>query len=261
MSSTVKLEKQGSIATITFNRPDKMNSFNLAMADDMEAVTEDVMLDDKIRAVILKGEGKLFMAGGDLKYFAENLKTMPAGILHIIRQLKSSMFNLRNMNKPVLAAVHGSVAGVGVSFMLAADLVIAADDTKFTLAYTGIGTSPDGGVSYMLPRLVGTKKAMELMMLSELFDAKTALQHGLINWVAPGDQLFDQVNAIATRLANGPTKAFANVKRLVNHTWDNSFETQCELEALSFAECSATQDFTAGVSAFVSKKKPEFVGK
>jgi len=174
MKNTVLLNKDNAVATITFNRPDAMNAFNHEMADEFQNIIQEVKSDPTIRAIQLSGAGDLFMAGGDIEFFYKNLEQMPAGVKEIINQVNQTITAIREMEKPVLACVHGAVAGIGISFMLACDLVIAAEDTKFTLAYSGIGTSPDGGASYNLPRLVGSKKAMELLLLSERFDAQTA---------------------------------------------------------------------------------------
>jgi len=261
MSKTVQLTIQNSIATITLNRPEAMNSFNREMAEDLEKITEQVRADSAIRAVLLKGAGNLFMAGGDIKAFHERLETMATDVMHDIRLLSASILNLMQMPKPVLACVHGSVAGVGMSFMMAADLVIAAENTRFTMAYGSIGLSPDGGSSYLLPRLVGTKKAMELILLSDLFDAKTAQNYGLINWAVPAENLASETERLLQRLANGPTHAYAQAKHLLNQSWDNSLTAQLDAEGRAFASCCTTADFKTGITAFLNKKKPEFIGK
>ena len=157
MYETVLFSVNESIATIAFNRPEAMNSFDHRMADELEALTEIVADDPSIRVVLLKGAGHLFMAGGDIKFFYDRLDKMPAGVMKIVRTLNATIHNFMNMPKPVLASVHGSVAGVGISLMLAADLVIAGENTKFTTAYSGIGISPDGGCS--LCQGIGTSSA------------------------------------------------------------------------------------------------------
>lgn len=261
MPETLLFSVADHIATISFNRPMAMNSFDKKMADELEAITEEVRMNHSIRAVLLNGAGKLFMAGGDLQFFYHQLETMPAGVMKMVRTLNISIINLMQMPKPVLASVHGSVAGVGISLMLACDLVIAADNTKFTMAYSGIGISPDGGATFNVPRLVGTKKAMEWLLLSDVFDAKTAQSQGLINWVVPAEALAKETQALLTKLVNGPTQSYACVKRLVNETWQHNLETQLEREAGAFEACSITSDFKAGVTGFLHKNKPEFVGK
>lgn len=261
MYETLLLSQSDHVATITFNRPSVMNTFDDVMSIELQAVTEAIQLDQSIRAVLLNGAGPLFMAGGDIQFFYKTLDTMPKGVQKIVRALNASIINLMRMPKPVLASVHGSVAGVGMSFMMAADLVIAAHNTQFKMAYSGIGISPDGGATFQLPRLVGTKKAMEWLLLSDLFDAPTARDAGLINWVVPADQLQDETQKIVRRLQTGPTVSFAKTKRLINETWYNNLESQLEREGEAFTACSKTQDFKAGIKSFLQKKKPEFIGE
>ncbi len=261
MAETLLLSVKEHIATISFNRPKAMNTFDKVMADELEAITDQVRLDQSIRAVLLNGAGELFMAGGDIRYFYAQLEKMPAGVMKIVRTLNASILNLMRMPKPVLASVHGSVAGVGISLMLACDLAIAADNTKFTLAYSGIGVSPDGGAAFNLPRLVGAKKALEWIFLSDIFEAQTALDHGLINWMVTPNKLEEETQKVIHRLAQGPTQTYANAKRLVNESWQNSIETHLENEGKSFEACSVTADFKAGITGFLKKNKPEFVGE
>lgn len=261
MFETLLYSVNNNIATISFNRPDHMNSFNNVMGEELESLTNQIRLDPTIKTVLLNGAGSLFMAGGDIHFFHTILDNIPQGVMKIIRTLNASIINLMQMSKLVVASVHGSVAGVGMSFMLACDLIIAADNTKFTMAYSGLGISPDGGASYNLPRLAGSKKAMELMLFSEIFDANTALQHGLLNWVVPSNELESSTIKLLNKLTKGPTQSFASVKKLVNTTWNNNLESQLELEAKAFEKCSASQDFKEGIKSFLQKKKPEFVGK
>jgi len=258
---TLQFSVKDQIATLTFNRPEAMNSFNQAMAHELKNITQQIKQDNNIRAVILNGAGKLFMAGGDLKFFYDSLDTMPKGVLDLVRALNTSILNLTTMPKPVIASVHGSVAGAGMSLMMACDLVMVANDTKFTLAYSGIGVSPDGGATYHLPRLVGRKKAMEWLLLSNVFDAQTALHYGLINWVVPAEKLTEETEKLAKKLAHGPTKTYAHIKRLINSTSDMNLETQLEEEGFAFEFCTTTEDFKSGVTGFLQKKIPEFVGK
>lgn len=261
MFETLLFSKNNNIATITFNRPMVMNCFDKQMGDELQAVTDDVRADKTIRAVLLNGAGKLFMAGGDIQFFHERLDIMPEGVMNIVRALNAAVLNLMQMPKPVLASVHGSVAGVGMSLMMACDLVIAANNTKFTMAYSGIGISPDGGASYNLPRLVGPKKAMEWILLPDLFDAQTAQAHGLINFVVPQENLADETQRLLNRLAHGPSQSYAHAKKLVNETWQHSLATQLDAEGRSFETCSTTIDFKSGVKGFINKHKPEFVGE
>lgn len=259
--NTLLFSVKDNIARISFNRPNAMNSFDKIMAAELEMITEQVRLDQSIRVVLLNGTGHLFMAGGDIRFFSETLDDMPAGVRKMARTLNASITNIMRMPKPVVASVHGSVAGVGMSFMMACDLVIAAANTKFTMAYTGIGITPDGGASFNLPRLVGSKKAMELILLSDVFDAEKAQSYGLVNRVVPQDQLDAETDSLLAKLAKGPTQSYARAKSLVNETWNKSLETHLEDEAEAFEVCSSTRDFKIGVSSFLNKVKPEFVGE
>ena len=259
MSEVVKLSVAGGVATIALNRPHVMNAMDGEMMQQLRPVAEAVEKDSAVRAVVLRGEGAAFMAGGDVAVFHRHLAELPELIVTWGREMHAAFLALRRMGKPVLASVHGAVAGAGFSLMCAADLAIAASDTRFTLAYANIGASPDGGSTYFLPRLVGYKKTMELIMLPDRFDAETARQHGLVNWVVPGDKLAEETARIAQRLAAGPTHAYAQAKRLVNQSLD-PMAAQMEQELQAFSRCARGADLKEGVSAFVEKRKPVFKG-
>jgi len=261
MTDTILLSETNNIATITFNRPNAMNSLNEQMANELSALTEQISLDSKIRAVLIRGAGNIFMAGGDIRFFHQTLDMMPKGVLNLVRMVNGIISNLIHSPKPVLACVHGSVAGIGMSFMMAADLVIAGANTQFTMAYSKLGVSPDGGASYFLPKIAGHKKAMELALLSDVINANQAQDLGLINWVVPEDQLEEKTVQILNKLANGPTQAYANTKQLIYQSASNSLEQQFEAEARSFAHLSQTADFRSGVTGFLNKTKPEFIGR
>ena len=259
MSEAVKLSVEGGIATIALNRPHVMNAMDGEMMRQLRPVTEAVEKDAAVRAVVLRGEGAAFMAGGDVAIFHQHLAELPELIVTWGREMHAAFLALRRMGKPVLASVHGAVAGAGFSLMCAADLAIAAVDTRFTLAYANIGASPDGGSTYFLPRLVGYKKTMEMIMLPDRFDAETARLHGLVNWVVPNEKLPAETMRIAQRLAAGPTRAYAEAKRLVNQSLD-PLDAQMEEELQAFSRCARSADLKEGVTAFVEKRKPVFKG-
>jgi 2-(1,2-epoxy-1,2-dihydrophenyl)acetyl-CoA isomerase len=248
------------VATITLNRTHVMNALDADMIERLRAVCEVVRDDAAVRVVVLCGNGPAFLAGGDVALFHANLPTLPEMVERLAGELHHAIVALRDAAKPVLASVHGAVAGAGVSLLAAADLAIAAADTKFTLAYSKIATSPDGGSTYFLPRIVGMRKTLELMMLSDTFDAATALDMGLVNWVVPASDLAAETAKLARRLANGPTVAYGEGKALVNRTFDRSLAAQLDAEAQAFARCARTRDLAEGVTAFVEKRKPEFKG-
>jgi 2-(1,2-epoxy-1,2-dihydrophenyl)acetyl-CoA isomerase len=193
--------------------------------------------------------------------FHANLTKMPALVREGAPELHRAILALRRAPKPVLASVHGAVAGAGVSVMAAADLAIAADGTKFTMAYSRLGTSPDGGATWSLPRLLGMRKALELILLSDAIDAREALGLGLVNWVVGAEQLAAETASIARRLAQGATAAFAEIKQLLNQSYDQTLAAQLNAEVEAFARCAGTRDFAEGVTAFVEKRKPLFKGE
>jgi len=261
MTQSILLRVEEGIATLSFNRPQVMNAMDGDMMIQFRAAAELLQKDDAVRVVVLRGEGPAFIAGGDVGVFHRHLAELPELIVRWGREMHFAVQALRRMPKPVLASVHGACAGAGFSILCAADLAIAAEDARFSLAYTNIGTSPDGGSSYFLPRLVGYKKAMELTLLPDLFDAAVAKSHGLVNWTVPAVDLAQETARIAKRLANGPTNAYAEAKRLLNDSPGRSMETQMEEELFAFARCARTRDFADGVTAFVEKRKPQFKGR
>ena len=188
MNDTLAYSVADGVATIVLNRPHVMNALDADMIKRLSAVCEEARDDSAIRVIVMRGNGPAFLAGGDVALFHANLPTLPAMVEKLAGELHHAIVALREAAKPVLASVHGAVAGAGVSLLAAADLAIAAADTTFTLAYSKIATSPDGGSTYFLPRIVGTRKALELMMLSDTFDAPTALDLGLVNWVVRKDR-------------------------------------------------------------------------
>lgn len=257
----ILLEVGSAVAMITFNRPEVMNALDWDMIVRLREVCEEVQRDDGVRVVVLRGAGPAFLAGGDVAMFHANLSKLPELIVKGARELHNAILALRRMKKPVVASVHGMVAGGGMSVMLAADLVIAADDTKFTMAYSKIATSPDGGSTYFLPRLAGYKRAIELVLLSDVFDTQTAKHYGLVNFVVPAETLKAESDRLAKRLASGPTYAYGEAKTLINQSFESSMETQLEAEAQAFARCARTRDLAEGVTAFVEKRKPVFAGR
>jgi 2-(1,2-epoxy-1,2-dihydrophenyl)acetyl-CoA isomerase len=204
------------------------------------------------------------MAGGDVKGMGDSIKKSPEEIkkefMLRIHDLHPIMFAMRRMPKPIVASCRGAAAGAGVSIALACDLVIAAEDAFFTLAYCKIGTSPDGSSSFHLPRAVGIKKAMEIALLGDRFDAQAAKDMGMINFVVPDAELDEETNKLTTRLANGPTHVYGNTKALFYRSLESEFESQLQAEAEYFSDCASREDFKEGVTAFIEKRSPVFTG-
>ena len=219
MNETILLTREGAVATLTLNRPDALNTLDLTMMDALVCCTADLARDDAVHVVVVRGAGRHFMAGGDIRMFAGQLNEPPATrsaqFQRIVEGLHAAIENLHRMPHPVICCVHGAVAGFGLSLMNACDLVIAADDTYFASAYRQIALTPDGGGSWSLPRLVGTRKAMEILMLGDRFGATEALALGLVNRVVPAAELDAATDAMANALAAGPMLAVRNTKRLV----------------------------------------------
>jgi 2-(1,2-epoxy-1,2-dihydrophenyl)acetyl-CoA isomerase len=260
MSGVVLTAVDRGIATLTLNRPQVLNAMDGEMMQQLKPAVEALEKDAAVRAVVVRGAGAAFMAGGDVAVFHKHLAELPELIVRWGTEMHLAFLSLRRMGKPVLASVHGAVAGAGFSLMCAADLAVAAAGTKFTLAYANIGASPDGGSTHFLPRLIGYKKAMELVMLPDRFDAETAKGLGLVNWVVADDKLEEETQRIARRLADGPTGAYAQAKRLVNQSFATPMDKQMEEELLAFSHCARGADLREGVTAFVEKRKPSFKG-
>jgi 2-(1,2-epoxy-1,2-dihydrophenyl)acetyl-CoA isomerase len=261
MSDTVIYSVTDGVANILLNRPQVMNALDAEMLRALRVAVERAEQDAAARVVVIRGAGPAFLAGGDVAMFHANLPRMPQLVREGAAELHHAILALRRMPKPVLAAVHGAVAGAGMSLMMAADLCLAAEGTKFTMAYSKLGTSPDGGATHTLPRLLGYRKALELILLSDGFDAQAALESGLVNRVVVAEQLGTETEALARRLAQGPTAAYGEIKRLVYEGQDRALAAQLEAEVEAFARCAGTRDFAEGVTAFVEKRKPLFNGE
>ena len=264
MPDPILLERAGGVATLTLNRPEALNTLDFTMMDALVAHTAALAADDALRVVVVRGAGKHFMAGGDLHSFAQRLADAPearrAEFQRLIERLHASIEHLHRMPHPVIARVHGAVAGFGLSLMCACDLAIASDDAYFTSAYRHIGLTPDGGGTWALPRMVGMRKAMEILLLGERFDAGEALRIGLVNKVVPAAELDAAVDAWVASLAHGPVTAIRNAKRLAREGSDRPLSAQLQAEAASFAQCASTPDFVEGISAFIAKRKPRWNG-
>jgi 2-(1,2-epoxy-1,2-dihydrophenyl)acetyl-CoA isomerase len=260
----VLLAREGGVATITLNRPEALNALNRELTLALRDAVFSAEHDATVRCVVIRG-GEHFMAGGDLKWFHGEASSaeptqLRAQFEAFIQEVHPLIVSLRRMPKPVIASVRGAAAGFGMSLMMACDLAIAADSAYFTLAYTLIGVSPDGGSTFALPRIVGQKKAMEIALLGERFDGATAERLGLVNRVVPAASLELETNKLAARLAAGPTAVYARTKALLNGSLNTSLESQLQREAEAFAQSAAEPDFKEGLAAFIEKRKPKFKG-
>ncbi|MDC0662969.1 enoyl-CoA hydratase/isomerase family protein [Marinobacter sp. SS21] len=262
--SQLLYEVENGVAYLTMNRPEARNALSLDMRTELCQRLEQLEADDSVRCVVLRGAGEHFLAGGDVRAFMEftqlTAEERRRTFTHRIHQLHLIMFAMRRLAKPVIASVQGAAAGAGVSLALCCDLVIAAEDAFFTLAYSKIGASPDGSASYYLPRVVGAKKAMEMALLADRYSASEARELGMINWVVPNAELKARTRELAERLARGPTRAFANTKRLLQQSLNTPLEAQLQAEAELFGDSATSDDWVEGVRAFNEKRTPEFNG-
>ncbi|MCC7325807.1 MAG: enoyl-CoA hydratase/isomerase family protein [Burkholderiales bacterium] len=262
MSSPLLVARDGPVATLTLNRPESLNALDYTLMDALVEAAADVAADDALRVVVLRGAGRHFMAGGDLNTFAGELAKPPerrnADFQAMIARLHAAIETFHRMPHPLVGGVHGAVAGFGLSLMNVCDLVIAADDAYFASAYRAIGLTPDGGGSWSLPRIVGMRRAMEIMLLGERFDAQAALAWGLVNRVVPADLLDTAVGAVAQSLADGPVLALRSAKRLLRESSGRSLSEQLAAEATSFGACAGTADFAEGIRAFLEKRQARF---
>ena len=262
MTSPILLSRDGPVATLTLNRPASLNALDAAMMDALVMHTSALAADDALRCVVIRGAGRHFMAGGDIRHFAEQLALAPADrrnrFMRTIEHLHVAIEQLQRMPHPVVASVHGAVAGFGLSLLCACDLALAADTSYFTSAYRQLGLTPDGGLSYALPRQVGLKKAMEILLLGERFGADDALRLELVNRVVPEAELERATAAVVAAIVSGPVAAMRNGKRLIQQSLAQTLSAQLAAEAASFSACSATDDFVEGVRAFLDKRPPRF---
>lgn len=257
---TLIVEKNNGVAHLTLNRPDAANGINLAMAKELLTAAIDFDSDPDVRAVLISANGKMFCAGGDLKSFASSSDSVGVLLKELTTYLHGAISRFARMDAPVIMAVNGTAAGAGFSLAVAGDMVLAAASAKFTMAYTAAGLSPDGSSSYFLPRLIGMRKTQELMLTNRRLNAEEALQWGAINQVVADDELAAEALKLATQLANGPTKAFGMVKKLLQSSFDNGLETQLDAEAQGIAAMTELNDGKEGIAAFMEKRAPDFKG-
>jgi 2-(1,2-epoxy-1,2-dihydrophenyl)acetyl-CoA isomerase len=262
MTAPLLLSREGRVATLTLNRPESLNALDLSLMDALVDASAEIASDDALRVVVIRGAGKHFMAGGDIRTFAGMFYGEPAErtrrFKRMIARLHSAIEAFHRMPHPVIGQVQGAVAGFGLSLMNACDLVVAADNAYFASAYRAIALTADGGGSWALPRLVGMRRAMEIMLLGERFDAQQALAWGLVNRVVPLAQIDATMAAIVESLADGPMLAIRNAKRLMRESLARSLSEQLDAEAASFAACAGTPDFAEGIAAFLEKRPPRF---
>lgn len=255
----LEFTKENGVATLKFNRPDKYNSFNQELAFAVQKALDDCEQDDTVRVIVLTGEGKAFCAGQDL---AEATDPNGPPLQNIVGDhYNPIILRIRNIEKPIIAAVNGVAAGAGANIALACDIVIARDSATFIQAFSAIGLIPDSGGTYFLPRLVGSQKALALMLTGDKVTAREAEAMNMIYKALPDEDFEEYITKISGRMAKMPTKGYGLTKRAVNATFDNNLKEQLDLEEELQAIAGRTEDFKEGTAAFLEKRKPNFQGK
>jgi len=258
MDTLVLTEVKDGVGLITLNRPEALNAINFPLAHALRAATDRLVNDSSVRAVLIRGTGKHFCVGGDVKWFAELGDRLPEGLDGILAVLNPLLFQLLNLTVPVVTAVHGLAAGAGVGLALTGDIILAGESFKLLSSYAGIGLSPDVGSTYSLVRRVGPSRAKEFFFRNRPLDAAHCLDWGIVNSVYPDDRLTQEAEKLATELAQSPTLALSLTKRLVDRAWKRDIEEQLALEREFMARCGRSHDCREGVRAFLEKRKPHF---
>ena len=259
--STILYQKTDGVATVTLNRPDDANAIDLQMSKDLLTVALDCDEDPSVRCVVLRATGKMFCAGGDLAAFSKAGDGMPRLLKEMTVYLHGAIGRFARMRAPVIAAVGGTAAGAGFSLVCAADLVIATESARLTMAYTRAGLTPDGSSTFFLPRLIGARRTEELMITNRVLDAEEALNWGVINEVVPGAELLARGEEIAEKLAAGATQAFGRVRRLLLRSFNSDLHSQLNEESKAISDMTRTEDAKEGIKAFIEKRPPTFKGK
>lgn len=258
--SQIAVSSSDGVATVRLNDPDSMNALSVPIAAELERVIAGLSEDRTIRALILTGTGRAFCAGGDVQSFYDN-RDNPAEVMQaVLDGLHGAVGRLIDAPFPTLAAINGVVAGAGMGIALATDLAVAAESAMFTMAYTGIGVSPDGSSTFFLPRLVGTRVAMEMILTNRRVSSAEALSLGIVNSVVPDSELKETSKALAAKLASGPTLAYVRARKLIRSSLGADPFTQMNAEAAGILAAGETRDFYEGISAFIEKRPPTFTG-
>ncbi|MBM7691321.1 2-(1,2-epoxy-1,2-dihydrophenyl)acetyl-CoA isomerase [Peribacillus deserti] len=245
------------IMTIQLNRPESLNSFSPEMISNLTLTLKEASQNPEVRVIILSGAGRSFSAGGDVKTMGQ---AGPTEVYEHIGGLNQCILAIKGTEKPIIAAVHGFAAGAGFNLALACDLILAAEDSKFALSFSQVGLISDGGGSYFLPRLIGPHLAKQFFFSGEPVSAQRMYELGVVNALVPAETLEEEALKYASRLANGPGRAYAMMKKLIDHSMTASLEDILEQERITQTLMISTDDHQEGIAAFKEKRKPVFTG-
>lgn len=259
--STLTVEKREGVGIITLDRPEVLNALNFEMGRELAEAVGMVRDDDEIRAVILTGKGRAFCSGGDIKGMLSRLSKGATGRREHLKSVYRWLIELINLEKPVIAAINGYAFGAGLSLALTADILIASESAEFALSFLKLGLTPDFAGAYLFPRAIGLNRAKLFTLTADTFNARQALEFGLLSQVVPNEALQETAWKLAQRLAQGPTRAIGMTKTMLNKSLDMNLLDFLEVEAAYHALSGGTEDFDEGVRAFVEKRRPEFKGQ
>jgi 2-(1,2-epoxy-1,2-dihydrophenyl)acetyl-CoA isomerase len=252
------VEKLGPILSLTLNRPQSLNAFSADMIIGLKEAIKKAQNDEEIQVIVLSGAGRSFSAGGDVKTMGQ---AKGAQVYEHIGKLNELILLMKDTEKPIIAAVHGFAAGAGFNLVLACDLIVAAEDSKFALSFSQVGLISDGGGSYSLPRLIGPHLAKQFFFTAEPIPAERLYQLGVINYLVPTENMQEETTKLALKLAHGPGRAFGKQKKLIDKSFTSSLEEILEQERLIQPLMVETEDHQEGIAAFKEKRKPAFKGK
>lgn len=256
---TINYKVEENIGWIVLNRIDYGNALNYKMSIELADVAWKCLRDNDVRVVVLTGEGKSFSFGGDLKSFADQGEQKGKHLKDVTANLNEFIRRMNTMKKPVITGINGTAAGAGLGLSIIGDIVIATEEAKLTMAYTNVGLTPDGAISYYLPRIIGIKKSLELTLLNRVLTASEAYEWGLVTKVVAKGQLNSELEKVAKNLAEGPVNALGLSRLLINNSFDETLASQIEKESYLISKQIASVEGEEGVSSFIEKRPPKYI--